>query len=377
MIQAGMLAGGWSFGPRRLADRLLTSPRFRSWAAAFPLTRPIARRRARALFDLCAGFVYAQVLQACVRLKLFEMLGEGPQSRENLAHRMGMPLEGAERLLAAAISLKLVARRGDRYALGSLGAAMVGNPGIAAMVEHHSVLYDDLRDPVALLRGRRGETALSQYWAYASAEQPGELQASDVGDYTRLMAASQPMIAEEVLNAYRLGRHRRLLDVGGGDGSFAAAAAARHRRLELVVFDLPPVAERARGKFASLGLAGRATAVGGDFFADALPEGADVVSLVRVVHDHDDDAVRAILRAVHRALPPGGTLLLAEPMAGTAGAEPIGDAYFGFYLLAMGSGRPRTEAEFRSLLGEAGFAACRPLRTRMPLLTRLIVASKA
>jgi demethylspheroidene O-methyltransferase len=376
MIQAGMQAGGWSFDPRLLADRLLTSPRFRNWAAAFPLTRPIARRRARALFDICAGFVYAQVLQACVRLKVFEILAEGPQTQAGLAHRMGLSAEAAERLLAAAISLKLVARRSGKYALGSLGAAMVGNPGIAAMVEHHAVLYADLHDPVALLRGEGAKTGLSQYWAYATAAQPGGLRASDVGDYTGLMAASQPMIAEEVLNAYRLGRHRRLLDVGGGDGSFVAAAAAQNLCLDLMLFDLPPVAERARARFAALGLTGRAIAVGGDFFADSLPEGADVVSLVRVVHDHDDDAVRKILQAVHRALPPGGTLLLAEPMAGTKGAEPIGDAYFGFYLLAMGSGRPRTEAEFRILLVEAGFAACRAVRTRMPLLTRLIVATK-
>ena len=59
-------------------DRLLASRRFQRWAAAFPLTRPIARRRARALFDLCAGFVYSQVLFACVRLKLFDALAAGP-----------------------------------------------------------------------------------------------------------------------------------------------------------------------------------------------------------------------------------------------------------------------------------------------------------
>jgi demethylspheroidene O-methyltransferase len=366
----------WRFDPRQWRDRLLTSPRFRAWAAAFPLTRPVARRRARALFDLCAGFVYTQVLAACVRLNLFDVLAEGPQSAAALAHRVSLSVEAMERLLAAAISLQLVARRGERFALGPLGAAMVGNPGIAAMVEHHAVLYADLHDPVALLRGA-GKTELSQYWAYARAENPGGLGASDVGDYTSLMAASQPMIAQEVLSAYRLNQHRHLLDAGGGDGSFAASAASRHRNLHVTLFDLPPVAERARARFAALGIADRATAVGGSFFADSLPEGADVASLVRVVHDHNDSAALAILRAVHRALKPGGTLLLAEPMSGTPGAEPVGDAYFGFYLLAMGSGRPRTPAEFQSLLKQAGFAASRQVRTRMPMLTRLIVATRA
>jgi len=253
---------------------------------------------------------------------------------------------------------------------------MVGNPGIAAMVEHHAVLYADLHDPVGLLRGQTGQTGLSRYWAYARADAPRGLAGEDVGGYTSLMAASQPLIAEEVLNAYRLDRHRCLLDVGGGDGSFSAAAAAQYPRLQLVLFDLPPVAERARIRFGAAGISGRARVVGGDFLRDSLPEGADVASLVRVIHDHDDDAALAILRAVHRCLPPGGTLLLAEPMAGTTGAEPVGDAYFGFYLLAMGSGRPRTTAQFHSMLSEAGFVTSRQVRTRMPLLTRLIVAHK-
>ena len=98
---------------------------------------------------------------------------------------------------------------------------------------------------------------------------------------------------------------------------------------------------------------------------------------MRVIHDHDDAAALAILTRVHAALPPGGTLLLAEPMAGTPGAEPVGDAYFGFYLLAMGSGRPRTPAEFSRLLAQAGFRHSRLVRTRMPLLTRLIIATKS
>jgi demethylspheroidene O-methyltransferase len=357
-------------------DRLLVSPRFRRWAAAFPLTRPVARRRARALFDLCAGFVYSQVLQACVRLELFDMLAEGPQTAARLAPRLGLAPEAAERLLAAAVSLKLVARRGGAFGLGPLGAAMVGNPGLAAMIAHHAVLYADLGDPVGLLRGAPAETGLQRYWAYARADRPDGLGDAETHGYTALMAASQPMIAEEVLAAYHLGRHRCLLDVGGGDGSFIAAAAMRHAGLRFQLFDLPAVAARARARFAAMGIAGRAGAIGGDFLADPLPTGADAACLVRVLHDHDDAAVATILRAICQALPPGGTLLLAEPMSGTPGAEAMGDAYFGFYLLAMRSGRPRSPERFVQLLSAAGFGGIRLVPTRMPLLTRLMVARR-
>ena len=108
--------------------------------------------------------------------------------------------------------------------------------------------------------------------------------------------------------------------------------------------------------------------------ADALPTGADVISLVRVVHDHDDAVALGLLRATPQALPEDGVLLLAEPMSGTSGAEPIGDAYFGFYLLAMGSGRPRTPERLRTMLASAGFSRSKLLATRRPMLTRLMLA---
>jgi demethylspheroidene O-methyltransferase len=61
-------------------------------------------------------------------------------------------------------------------------------------------------------------------------------------------------------------------------------------------------------------------------------------------------------------------------MAGTIGAEAMGDAYFGFYLLAMGRGRSRTADELTALLGQAGFRSVKIARTRMPLQTKLLIA---
>ncbi len=356
-------------------DRLIASPRFRELAAAFPLTRFVARRRAGDLFDLCAGFVYTQVLLACVKLRLFDVLAEAPATPAALASRLGLPEEGMLRLLRAAKALKLVEERGQgRFGLGQLGAAMVDNPGIAAMVEHHTMLYADLADPLPLLKGEAGETELMRFWRYARAKDPGAVPAESVDAYSRLMAASQNLVSAEILASYKLQRHRRLLDLGGGDGTFLMAVAKAVPALELRLFDLPPVAERARARFAEAGITGRASAHGGDFLKDKLPEGADIVSLVRVIHDHDDAAALAILRRARQALPVGGTLLLAEPMAGTPGAEASGDAYFGFYLMAMGSGRPRTQAELEAMLGQSGFAQARLLATRTPLLTRVIIA---
>jgi demethylspheroidene O-methyltransferase len=151
--------------------------------------------------------------------------------------------------------------------------------------------------------------------------------------------------------------------------------AERVPSLHLMLFDLPAVAERARARFERDRIAAKASVFGGSFLADALPRGADIASLVRVIHDHDDADAMLILRAVRAALPLGGTLLLAEPMAATKGAEAMGDAYFGFYLLAMGRGRPRRADELVAMLASAGFGSARLLATRLPLQTQLIVAT--
>lgn len=366
-----------SFRDRMLGvrDSILSNPGFQRFAGSFALTRPIARRRAGALFDLCAGFVYSQVLLGCVRLRLFDHLASGPLGADELSARVPLPGDSTLLLLDAAVSLKLVQRRsGGRYGLGPLGAALLGNPGVTALIEHHAMLYADLSDPIALLRGDAGPGQLAVYWPYAKGGRSADLSPDAVAPYTALMSASQPMIAQQVLNAYSFQGHRCLLDVGGGDGAFLSAVMAQAPKLRCVLFDLPAVSDKASERFRTEGLSSRAVAIGGSFLSSRLPEGADIISLVRVIHDHDDDNVMTLLRAVRRALPDNGTLLIAEPMAGVRGAEPIGDAYFAFYLLAMGSGRPRTFARLAQMLGQAGFAdiALRP--AGMPLLTSVVIA---
>jgi demethylspheroidene O-methyltransferase len=356
-------------------DRCVASPHFRRIASSFPLTRPIARRRARAVFDLCAGFVYTQILYACVKVRVFDLLAQGPRELARLAETMQLPVDGARRLLEAAVSLRLLERRGeDRYGLGTLGAPLVRNPGLTAMIEHHAVLYADLADPLPLLRGDVPETALSRYWSYAHEPDASGLAPADVDAFTTLMSASQSLIAEEVLASYRFDRHRCLLDVAGGDGTFVATVAARYPNLQVMLFDLPAVAQRASMRFAQAGLDQRAKAYGGDFLRDALPEGADLISIVRVLHDHDDAAAFALLRAAFHALPAGGTLLIVEPMADTPGAEPMGAAYFGFYLLAMGQGRPRSAHLLTQMLRSVGFKEVERVATPTPLQTSVLVA---
>jgi len=111
---------------------------------------------------------------------------------------------------------------------------------------------------------------------------------------------------------------------------------------------------------------------GGSFLTDELPEGADVATLIRIAHDHEDESVLQVMKSIRRMLPPHGRLILAEPLSGITSIAPVTDAYFGLYFAAMNQGRTRTFTEIETLAKPAGFASARAIRTRMPLVTGLI-----
>ena len=357
-----------------IIDRLVASPKFRRFSAGFLPFRPIARHRSKVLFDLMAGFVHSQILLACVRLDLPNLLLERPRSLSELARDTGLTEEAMTRLLKAAAPLGLVQkRRGDVYGLGPVGQDVANNAAALAMIEHHVAFYADLRDPVALLKREVPETALAAYWPYAG-DREGVTEAV-ASDYSTLMAQSQEGVAEEVLDDYSIKGRRHILDIGGGDGTFLSAVAHRAAPdTKLTLFDLPQVAQAARNRLTEKGLADRIEAVGGDFLKTPLPGDADLVTLIRVLFDHPDRIVVPLLKAIRAAIAPDGALLIAEPVSETPGGERIADAYFSFYLLAMGEGQVRTKAHHTNLLHAAGFSKVRALSSRMPHLVRLIEA---
>lgn len=351
-------------------NRQIANPDFQAFALRNRLLRPIAQRSAARSFDLVAGFVYSQILSAAVETQLLQSAADAPLDAAHFASVSGLSPEGADRLIRAAAALGLLYQRKDgRYGLGEMGAALLGNAPVRAMIRHHKALYSDLAGITPLLKTRSQETELSRFWAYQT-----DAETENAAAYSRLMAETQALVAADILAAYNFKRHRCLMDVGGGLGGFLERAGARYPHLSLKLVDLPPVAALAQDRLAGTPLAARMEFCPGNFLSATLPEGADLITLVRVLHDHDDAPALDLLRRIRAALPPGGRLLLAEPMAGARSAERMGDGYFGLYLWAMGRGRPRRADEIATLLKQAGFESSRRLPAPNPLLVSAILA---
>ena len=236
--------------------RWLSDPDTQARLARLPVVRRLVRREGEAMFDLVAGFCHSQVLMALVRLDVPARLLVTSSDTAALAAACDLPEDGMELLLRAAAALGLLRQRRGLWRLTPRGAALAGVPGLAGMIDHHDVLYRDLADPVAFFRGDV-ETELAEFWPYVfGAGAAKDPQAA--ARYSRLLADSQSLVAEDTLAVVDFSDSAEVLDVGGGSGAFLAALGARQVGPRLTLFDLPAVVPAAEDRLSRAGLSARA-----------------------------------------------------------------------------------------------------------------------
>lgn len=386
---ATFLALPWLTGgpaAERLAERMhrlwmavRIDPRTRRLAFSLPPLTWVVRRRARRLFDLSCGFVYSQVVAALLELELPQAIGTGSLTARELAGVCRLDAGRLRPLLRSAVALGLLRERAGRYRLGPLGVPLLEDPSLRDMLAHNRLLYRDLTRPVELFRAGRGDR-VAELWTYAERNAEGSRRdpadETDPEAYSGLMSRTHGLVTRDALARYPFGRHRRILDVGGGEGGFLAEVARRYPGPELILYELPAVAERARAAIRDRGLDGRIEVRAGNFLDDPLPGPVDLVTLVRVVHDHDDAGALRLLAAVREALGPRGRVLVAEPLADPTTAGRAVCAYFTVFFAAMGQGRPRSPDELARLMTTAGLRRPRRLPTSVPVQGGMMTARR-
>jgi hypothetical protein len=313
---------------------------------------------AKPLEYLFPGIVAAQAIHAAVKFGIPDHLASGPKTAAELAAVCGANEEALERLLRALASIEMFARSPEgRYSNSPQTEVLRGDHPLSL---RSSGMY--LPEPFMWLplgemseSVRTGEPAFERiygqsYFAYL-AEHPAESST-----FNRMMAQEIMWLMPALLRVYDFSRFKRLVDIGGGQGTFLTKLLAATPQLKGVLFDRPQVIAEAKGLLTG-DVAARIEFVAGDFF-DGIVKGGDAYVMRRVLHDWEDaDAVR-ILGNVRRAMSDDATLLLLEGLVDSA-SNPVG--LMDLVMLVFFRGRERTEAEFRALLQSAGFSLSRVL----------------
>jgi O-methyltransferase domain len=164
-----------------------------------------------------------------------------------------------------------------------------------------------------------------------------------------------------VAAAYDFSPFDLVVDVGGATGNLLSAILAHHPGPRGVLFDLPHVAREAPALLKQKGVGDRVTIAAGDFFK-TIPDGADAYLLSHILHDWSEDRCRAILDNVRKAMKPASRLLIVEMLL-PEGDAPHPGKMIDLLMLVMTGGQERSEAEYRELLGSAGFQLTRVVPT--------------
>jgi SAM-dependent methyltransferase len=300
------------------------------------------------IMKIAMGFMAAKHLFAANEIGLFEALGSGPATLDELANKTGVPSRTLRIVAAAMVSLGLIEREGSRYRNGDAAAAfLAGKPGpdLRPMLRFwDKISYPTWQKLADAVRTGEGQ---AQFGKFDKAEQ----QIFSAG----VEAFSSP-VAAALATSYDFSRHQRVLDVGGGTGSFLVAVLRRYHALKGTLFELPGACAVARQRLAREPEGTRIEVVDGDVFNDPLPEGHDALIVANTVHVFSAAHNIELLRKMRAHVRPGARLLLADLWTDPTRTHPPGAALMsGEFLVIAGEGQAYSEQEAGEWLAQTGW----------------------
>jgi ubiquinone/menaquinone biosynthesis C-methylase UbiE len=297
---------------------------------------------------VATGFMAAKHLFTASAIDLFAAIGEGEATLAELAERTGVPARTLRVSADAMAALGFVEKSGERYRNSPVAAAFLAGR-TPADLRPFLKFWDRISYPTwmgleAAVRGQGSQE-----------ERPFTPEEAKL--FNEGVAAVTAGSAHALAGAVDWSRHTRVLDLGGGTGSFLVALIGAHPHLRGTLFDLPRAIAVAREHLS--GSAGdKIELVEGDFFDREIPAGHDAVLLANVVHGFSEERNLELLRRVRRAVAPGAALLIVDFWLDASRTQPVFPALMaGEFLIMTGGGESYSDEQARRWLAETGWAA--------------------
>lgn len=318
------------------------------------------------MMQMITGYWVSQAVGTAARLGLSDELASGPKTSAEIAAAVGASEPHLFRLMRMLASLGVYAMdEHGRFALTALGetlrsgaAGSIKDFAVAETMPGHWLPWGRMFDSVRAGSPMCGTALGMDLWDwYAKHPDEGTFFNGAMGD---LSAA----VASEVTRVYDFSPFATVVDVGGAHGILLSAILKANPRLRGILFDLPHVTATVRESLEQRGIATRCDVVTGSFF-HSIPPGGDVHVLKQVLHDWSDEECTLLLRNCHRALAPGGKLLVVEMVIPPDNAPSMAQA-MDMNMMVLLTGKERTAAEYRALLASGGFELERVIPMRSP-----------
>jgi SAM-dependent methyltransferase len=300
------------------------------------------------IMKIAMGFMAAKHLFIASAIGLFEALATGPASLEEIAQKTDVPFRTLGIIAAAMVSLGLIERQGDRYQNGVVAAAFLagaGEPDMRPMLR----FWNHISYPTWEKLEEAVRTGQSQAKFGGFSEQQQQIFSQGVESFSASTAAA-------LAKTYDFGRHQRVLDVGGGTGSFLLAILQHHKNLTGTLFELPGACAVARQRLAKTPEASRIKVVEGSFLKDPLPGGHDVLVVANTVHVLSAAHNMKLMESMRGQVKAGARLLLADLWTDSTYTEPPAALLMsGEFLVISGEGQTYSEQDADGWLKQTGW----------------------
>lgn len=324
------------------------------------------------LLDISGSYWRTSALHAGVRLDVFTPLAaDGPMTAPDLAARLGCDARALAMLLGALTAMGLLVKSGPTFAPADVAKRHLVRdaPGsVCAAIRHHQRLMASwARLPEAVRTGRsvRHQVFLD--------DDPGERE-----DFLMAMFDLASAIAPGLAHGLDLSGRRRLLDLGGGPGTYAVQFCLANPALRATIFDLAGSAPFAASISRRFGVADRVAFQAGDYLRDPVPGGFDVVWLSQILHAEAPDGCRTILAKAAAALEPGGSLFVHDFLLDDSLDGPEFATLFSLnMLLGTPGGQAYAVGQVRDMLVGAGLERVELLAFRGPNDSRILHGRKS
>lgn len=317
------------------------------------------------LMPMLFGGLIQQCIRAVAILKVADLLAGGPQTVGELAQKAKAHESSLYRVLRTLASAGIFAETSGRsFELTPIGELLRSD--VPESLHDFAILQGEdwnWRGSGQLVHTlRTGEPAHDKVHGMNLFEFL-QKHPTDGALFNRAMTSYSLAAIPAIVGGYEFSDIRKLVDVGGGYGSFLVAILKANPGAHGVVFDLPAVVKGA--EYALAGAQNRPELVAGDFF-ESVPSGADAYILKNVIHDWDDDRASKILKNIAIAMAPAAKVLIVD-MVVPAGNEPGPAKLVDMQMIVTTGGKERSEEEFRELLSSAGLKLTRVLPTMSPM----------
>lgn len=306
------------------------------------------------LLDMLCGMMKTQAIREAARLRLADLVKDGPKSSAELAEATGTDRSALYRLLSTLASLEIFAEvEPDFFAQTPLSHLL--RPDVPGSMYDVTLIHGDQwqwRPWEAFSYSvQTGKTAIDMafgesLWEYFAHN-------SEAGErFQKAMSGFSTQVDFPIATGYDFSQVNTLVDIGGGYGNLLTTILQANPAMHGILFDLPPVVEKARAHIQASPVADRCTLIAGDVF-ESVPSGADAYIMKQIIKDWDDSQCIQILTKCRQAMHPGGRVLVAEQVL-IPGKHMSTAKLIDLQLMVVLSGRERYEVQYRKIFEEAG-----------------------